>query len=106
MGLIKVKIKVKLISEEDLEWDSDSMGKVYKNPEWAWRFKVIDTQYIYELTEFTQNKTIMEMSDGKLFLVAEPIDKLYSLWGENKEKDLDLSEPYIEEQATEDEEDD
>lgn len=104
MGLIKVKVKVKLISEEDLEWDEESMGKVYKNPQFEWKYKILDTQYFFELTEFTQNKTILQQLDGTLLLVAEPIDSLYELWNANKEEDLDLGEEIDEEFLKEEEE--
>jgi len=92
MGLIKIKAKVKLISEEDLEWDEESMGKVYKNPEFEWKYKVMDTYYIAELTELTKNKTILERIDGSLLLVAESIDSLYNKWIESKEEDLILGD--------------
>lgn len=92
MGLIKIRAKVKLITEEDLEWDEEAMGKVIKDNTWVWKDKIIDTQYIYELTELTKGKTILQQTDGVLILVAETLDTLFKLWEENKEKDLDLGE--------------
>jgi len=108
MGLIKVKAKVMIVSEDDLEWDEESMGKRNRkdNPYWDWRMRVIDTTYIYELTEFTKNKTIIEMCDGRLVVAAESIDSLHSRWQENKERDLILGDGNPSEDDIEDDEND
>lgn len=106
MALIKVKVKTKLITEGDLEWDEESMGKVTKSREWVWSYKILDTQYFFELTELTKATTILQQLDGTLLLIKEPLDVLYKLWNDNYEEDLNLGEELSEEFLKDEEEDD
>jgi hypothetical protein len=82
MTLIKVKAKVLLKSEDQMELEgSHDMGNISRNePEWGWRNIAIPYDEIYTITEFNKNKSIVILYSGDSHLVAEAFEELSTRW--------------------------
>lgn len=82
MSTLKVRAKVKLVSEEDMELEEMDMGIVAKSKEWVWRSIGVLVEEIYKIMSYSSNKSILQMYDGEKILVAEPFDDLYLRWNQ------------------------
>lgn len=82
MSTLKVRAKVRLVSEEDMELEDMDMGLVAKSKEWVWRSAGVLVEEIYKITSYSSNKSILHMYDGEKMLVAEPFDDLYQRWNQ------------------------
>lgn len=80
MSVIKLKAKVKLVSEEDMELEEMDMGIIAKSKEWVWRQLAIKTDEIYKVISYSSTKSILQMYDGEKILVAEAFDSLSERW--------------------------
>lgn len=91
MGLIKLKAKVLLGSEEQMEIeDKHDFGSIAASKEWQWRNIAISTEEIYRIIEYDKTKSIVEMNNDEKILVKESFDLLYEKWDLAKEaEDID-----------------
>lgn len=93
MSIIKLRAKVKLMSEEDMEIESDLDINNLKSSRWVWRSMAFSVEEICKLISYSSDKTIIILQDGERILTKEPFDHLYDLWINNLPEDLDLSDP-------------
>jgi hypothetical protein len=85
MNLIKLRAKVLLVSEEQMEVeDKYDFGNIAKNKDWEWRNIAIPAGEIYRIIQFNETKSIVEMNSEEKILVAEAFDDLYKKWEESK----------------------
>jgi len=97
MSIIKLKAKVKLISEDDMEIESDIELTNFKSARWVWRQMAFSVTEIYRLVGYTSDKTLIIFQDGEKLLVKETFEELYKLWTENLEEDLILGDEGVDE---------
>jgi len=101
--LLKVKAKVKLYTEDDLEVESLDLGDIVsKNQEWGWRELGLLEDEVYKITAFSKTKTLVQMYDKEFILVNEPFDEVYKKWEEAKRpiKESDIPDPEEENNET------
>jgi len=91
MSIIKLKAKVKLMSEEDMELESDLNINNPKSARWVWRNMAFSVDEISKLISYSSDKTIIILHTGERLLTKEPFEQLYDLWIDNLPEDLDLS---------------
>lgn len=85
MELLKLKAKVLLVSEEQMEVeDKYDLGNIAKSKEWVWRSIAVPVDEVYRIVEFNKSKTIVHMYDEEKILVAEPFDEVFNKWAELK----------------------
>ena len=85
MNLLKLRAKVLLVSEEQLEIeDKYDFGNIAKSKEWVWRNIAVPAGEVYRIIEFNNTKSIVEMNNEEKILVAETFDELYKKWEEAK----------------------
>lgn len=92
MSIIKVKAKVKLLSEDDMEIEQSLEINNLKSKRWVWRSIAFDAEHIYKLINYSSDKSIIIMNDGEEILVKESFDDLFNLWINSLPEDLDLSD--------------
>lgn len=80
MSLLKLRAKVKLVSEEDMELEEMDMGIIAKSKEWVWRAIAVQVVEVYKVIGYTSNKSIIQMYDGEKILVAESFEELCERW--------------------------
>ena len=80
MSLFRVKAKVRLISEEDMEVEEMDLGIIAKSKEWVWKSLAVITDEVYKILAYSANKSIVQMYDGEKILVAESFDELCDRW--------------------------
>ena len=80
MSVLKLKAKVKLISEEDMELEEMDMGIIAKSKEWVWRSVAVPVEEVYRVIGYSSTKSIVQMYDGEKILVAESFDELTARW--------------------------
>jgi len=80
MSLLKLKAKVKLVSEEDMELEEMDMGIIAKSKQWVWRAMALPVGEIYKVIGYTSTKSIVQMYDGEKILVAESFEELCERW--------------------------
>lgn len=80
MSLLKLKAKVKLVSEEDMELEEMDMGIIAKSKEWVWRAIAVQVEEVYKVIAYTSTKSILQMYDGEKILVAESFEELCERW--------------------------
>lgn len=80
MSLLKLKAKVRLVSEEDMEVEELDLGIIAKSKEWVWRYLAVITDEVYKVMAYSSNKSIVQMYDGEKILVAESFDELSQRW--------------------------
>ncbi len=96
--LLKVKAKVRLFSEDDLEIEDLDLGTIIsKSHQWGWREIGLLEDEVYKIIAFSKGKTLIQMYDKELILVNEPFEDVYSKWEESKrlikESDFPSGEP-------------
>lgn len=85
MELLKLKAKVLLISEEQMEVeDKYDLGNIAKSKEWVWRNVAIPVEEVYRIIEFNKSKTIVQMYDEERILVAESFEEVFNKWRDLK----------------------
>ena len=83
--LIKLKAKVLLTSEEQMEAEEKyDLGAVGKSKEWVWRMIAIPVEEVYKVIEYNKSKTIVQTYDNERILVSEKFEDLFSRWNELK----------------------
>lgn len=83
--LIKLKAKVLLTSEEQMEAEEKyDLGGIAKSKEWVWRMIAIPVEEVYKLIEYNKSKTIIQTYDDEKILINEIFDDLYTRWEELK----------------------
>jgi hypothetical protein len=83
--LIKLKAKVLLTSEEQMEAEEKyDLGDIAKSKEWVWRHIAIPVEEVYKVIEYNKSKTIVETYDNEKILINEPFDSVYNRWEELK----------------------
>lgn len=83
MSLLKLKAKVKLDSEEDMEIKGQyDLGTIAKSAEWVWRTMAVPYEQVYKIVEFNKSKTIVHLHDDEMILVAEPFEDIYKKWSD------------------------
>lgn len=97
MSIIKLIAKVKLLSEDDMEIESELDLNNFKSQKWVWRYMAFSAEEIYKLISYSSNKTLILLHDGDKFLVKETFENVYNLWIENLPEDLDLSDEGLDE---------
>lgn len=86
MNLLKLKAKVLLQSEEQMEAeDKYDLGNIAKSKEWVWRYIAIPVHEVYRVIEFNKSKCIVQLYDEEKILVAEPFDDVFVKWEELKD---------------------
>lgn len=80
MSVLKLKGKVRLVSEEDMELEEMDMGIIAKSKEWVWRSVAVPVEEIYKVMSYSSTKSIVQMYDGEKILVAESFDDLCDRW--------------------------
>lgn len=91
MSLLKLKAKVNLVSEEDMELEEMDMGIIAKSKQWVWRAIAVQVEEVYKVIAYTSTKSILQMYDGEKILVAESFEELCERW-EKAVTELRLSE--------------
>src|SRR5688572_6033820 len=101
--LIKLKAKVLLTSEEQMEAEEKyDLGDIAKSKEWVWRQIAIPVEEVYKVIEYNKSKTIVQTYDDEKILINEPFDDLFNRWEELK---IQLGElPHRESESEEEEE--
>lgn len=103
MSLFKVKAKVLLSSEEQMEAEEKyDMGTVAESKNWVWRDVSVPFEEVYKITSFDKEKSIVQTYDGDKMLVKETFAKLNEKWEELREKFSDYSHREWEETKEED----
>ena len=104
--LIKLKAKVLLTSEEQMEAEEKyDLGDIAKSKEWVWRMIAIPVEEVYKVIEYNKSKTIVQTYDGEKILISEAFEELFDRWEELKIlTETPDNEEY--EQQTEEEEND
>lgn len=82
MTVLKIKAKVKEISEQDMELEELDLGIIAKSKDWVWRSQAILTYQIYKITEFSPSRSVIQMYNEEKILVLESFDELYQRWQE------------------------
>lgn len=81
MSLFKVKAKVLLSSEADMEEEErHDFGNIAKSKTWVWRDISIPFEELYKIISYSSTKSIVQMYDGEKFLVQESFDSLNERW--------------------------
>lgn len=80
MSLLKLKAKVRLVSEEDMEVEELDLGIIAKSKEWVWRSLAVITDEVYKVMAYSPTRSIVQMYDGEKILVAESFDVLSERW--------------------------
>jgi hypothetical protein len=92
MSLFKVKAKVLLSSEEDMEQEEKyDFGNIAKSKEWVWRDISVPFEEIYKIISYSSTKSIIQMYDGEKMLVNESFDSLNEKWEKLREDYPDMS---------------
>jgi len=85
MNLLKLKAKVLLVSEEQMEIeDKYDFGNIAKSKQWEWKNIAVPAAEVYRIIEFNKNKSIVEMNSEEKILVAESFDELFDKWEKAK----------------------
>lgn len=105
MNLIKLRAKVLLVSEEQMEVeDKYDFGNIAKSKEWVWRNIAVPAGEVYRIIEFNNTKSIVEMNSEEKILVSESFEELFKKWEEAK-SDAEAAATIIMEDSTEEEDD-
>lgn len=86
MSILKLKGKVKLVSEEDMELEEMDMGIIAKSKEWVWRSIAVPIEEVYKVLSYSSTRSIVQMYDGEKILVSESFDELCSRWEKSREE--------------------
>lgn len=108
MSLLKIKAKVNLSSEQDMEiQQSMDLGVIARSSEWVWRIIALPYEQIYKIIEYNSSKSIIELFDGEKILAAERFDSLFERWDILRKEYSDFETKYNQdgEETYEDEED-
>lgn len=105
MALMKIKAKVYLMSESDMEATNLIEGLKGKSALWVWRQIALEAGDIYRIISYNSSKTLVMLHDGESLLVNETFDQVFDKWSENKPEDLDLTGDSDEETEINEEED-
>lgn len=108
MSLLKLKAKVLLTSEDEMEAEERyDLGNIAKSKEWVWRNVAVPLDEVYKIIEYDKTRSIVQMRDDEKILVKESFESLFDRWdslkimefepSEQTEEDLDLS-PNIEDE--------
>jgi hypothetical protein len=84
MGLVTLRVKVKVLSEDDLEVQQGmDLGTIeYKSERWAWRNQAIRECSIKNITQYSASRTLVSLYDGKSLLVDEKFEDVLKKWWE------------------------
>lgn len=83
MSVIKIKARVRLISEQEMDIDNQyDMGNVSKDVKFGWRSMGIPTDQIYKIIAHSKTKSLIIMHDEEKILVNEPFSELFKRWRE------------------------
>lgn len=93
MSLIKLKAKVYLLSEEDMELQNQFEGLSPKSGSWVFRNIALESENIYRIVAFARDKTLVIMTDEEKLIVKGTFDEIFKLWEDSLPEDLDLSDP-------------
>lgn len=106
MSLFKVKAKVLLSSEDDMEQEErHDFGNIAKSKIWVWRDISVPFEELYKIISYSSTKSIVQMYDGEKFLVQESFDSLNDRWEILRQQHPDMIHVEWEEETTEEEED-
>jgi hypothetical protein len=84
MSLLRLKGKVKVVSEEDMELEEMDMGIIAKSKEWVWRAIAVPIEEVYKVIAYSSTKSVMQMYDGEKILVAESFEELCERWEKSR----------------------
>lgn len=88
MGLLKLKAKVLLLTEEQMEVEGKyDLGDIAKSKDWVWRSIAVPVEEVYRITEYNKSKTIVQLYDEEKIFVAEPFEEVFLKWEELKKTD-------------------
>lgn len=111
MSLIRVRVRVCLLSEQDL--DNELMGdEIAGEPYLSWRKIAIRSEMIKEVIQYDREKTLITTYEGDKYFVKEPHAVVFKKWtlSEKEESesgnDLILGEEETEDEPDEDDDDD
>jgi hypothetical protein len=83
--LIKLKAKVLLTSEEQMEAEEKyDLGDIARSKEWVWRMIAIPVEEVYKIIEYNKSKTIVQTYDDEKILVSETFEDVFGRWEELK----------------------
>src|SRR6266849_4495596 len=83
MSLLKLKAKVLLTSEDQMEVEeSMDLGTIAKSKNWVWKNIAIPFEEVYEVIEYNTSKSIVKMYNEEKILVAESFEEVYQKWNE------------------------
>lgn len=81
MSLLKLRAKVNLSSEEEMEMNQTyDFGNIAKNSEWVWRDIAVPYEQVYKIVEYNKSKSIIHMQDGEMILVAHNFEDVLNAW--------------------------
>lgn len=86
MNLLKLKAKVLLQSEEQMEAEEKyDLGDIARSKEWVWKNIAVPVNEVYRVIEYSKSKCIVQMYDEEKILVAETFDDVFTKWDELKD---------------------
>lgn len=84
MALITFKVKVKLMSEEEMELiQSKDMGTMsLRTEKWVVKDRTMREENISNITKYNNTKTLLEFTYGGFIMVQEPFEDVDTRWRE------------------------
>lgn len=107
MGLIRLRVKVQQISEEEMEASENrDLGNIqWRNATYTYTEEAYRSEEIWKISSYSPVKTIVYFYEGSQVLVAEPFTDVFNKW-ENaiKSENPPMGEPLGEREEEEDDE--
>lgn len=101
MSLLKLKAKVNLTSEQDMEIQQTmDLGTIARSAEWVWKTIAIPYEQVYKIIEYNSVKSIVVMHDGEMIFTNEKFDSLFEKWNKLREEYSDFETKYNEDDET------
>lgn len=82
MGLIRLKVKVKQLSEEEMEVSENrDFGNIqWKDATYTYTEEAYRSEEIWKISSYSPVKTLVFFYEGTKVLVAEPFNEVFNKW--------------------------
>lgn len=106
MSLIRLKCKVRLYTEDQIETIIELGDQDLPNlkPTWLIRDSIYRSEDIAKIVKHSKSKTMVYLYDGEEVLVHEPFIAVYNKWEEAEKKAYASDSQEVEKEEIEDEE--
>lgn len=107
MGLIRLKVKVKQLSEEEMEAsEGRDFGKMqWKDATYTYTEEAYRSEEIWKISSYSPAKTIVFFYEGEKVLVAEPFNDVFAKWEKAVNSESPAPDTTMQEVGEEDDED-